>query len=247
MLWRVARALGQAIESRERGLRRAREVQVKGAEILIVEDDPKLATLLCQELRHDGYEVESVLTGSEALLRSEEREFDLILLDLNLPDFDGLEVAELIRRRSDVSILMLTARADVDSRVKGLYAGASDYLAKPFSIQELLARVHARVRERDRPKVLEAGSVALDPSGAWCTVSGSPITLTAREFELLALLLQHRGRIFSREELERRLYQDEMPGSNTIEVFVSKLRSKLRDSGEPSLVQTVRGAGYVVP
>jgi DNA-binding response OmpR family regulator len=223
------------------------EVQVKGAAILIVEDDPKLAMLLCQELTHDGYQAEVVGTGSDALLRSEEREFELILLDLNLPDFDGLEVAELIRRRSDVSILMLTARADVDSRVKGLYAGASDYLAKPFSIQELLARVHARLRERDRPRVLEAGAVALDPTGAWCTVAGAPVTLTAREFELLALLLEHRGRIFSREELERRLYREELPGSNTIEVFVSKLRSKLRDAGEASLVHTVRGAGYVVP
>jgi DNA-binding response OmpR family regulator len=222
-------------------------VQVKGAAILIVEDDPKLATLLCQELTHDGYLAEIVGTGSDALLRSENREFDLILLDLNLPDLDGLEVAELIRRRSDVSILMLTARADVDSRIKGLYAGASDYLAKPFSIQELLARVHARVRDRDRPRVLEAGRVALDPSSASCTVAGQPVTLTAREFELLALLLEHRGRIFSREELERRLYREELPGSNTIEVFVSKLRTKLRDAGEDSLVQTVRGAGYVVP
>jgi DNA-binding response OmpR family regulator len=222
-------------------------VQVKGAAILIVEDDLKLATLLCQELTHDGYRAEVVGTGSDALLRSEEAEFDLILLDLNLPDFDGLEVAELIRKRSDARILMLTARADVDSRVKGLYAGASDYLAKPFSIQELLARVHARVRERDRPRLLEAGLVVLDPTGASCTVAGSPVTLTAREFELLALLLEHRGRIFSREELERRLYREEMPGSNTVEVFVSKLRTKLRDAGEPSLVQTVRGAGYVVP
>ncbi|MEX2541068.1 MAG: response regulator transcription factor [Trueperaceae bacterium] len=220
---------------------------MKGATILVVEDDPKLAMLLSQELGHEGYQVDKVGTGSEALLLSEDKEFDLILLDLNLPDFDGLEVAELIRKRSDARILMLTARADVDSRVKGLYAGASDYLAKPFSIQELLARVHARVRERERSQVLEAGAVKLDPTGAWCSVADSPVTLTAREFELLALLLEHRGRIFSREELERRLYRDEMPGSNTIEVFVSKLRTKLRDAGEPSLVQTVRGAGYVVP
>jgi DNA-binding response OmpR family regulator len=220
---------------------------VRDATILVVEDDPKLATLLSQELSHEGYRVERVGTGADALLRVDELEFDLILLDLNLPDFDGLEVAEQIRKRSEARILMLTARADVDSRVKGLYAGASDYLPKPFSIQELLARVHARVRERDRPRVLEAGSVTLDPSSAACTVAGHPVTLTAREFELLALLLEHRGRIFSKEELERRLYQGEMPGSNTIEVFVSKLRTKLRDAGESSLVQTVRGAGYVVP
>lgn len=220
---------------------------MKGGSILIVEDDPKLALLLEQELRHEGYRVEAVGNGSDALLRMDEQEFQLILLDLNLPDFDGIEVAKRAGARSNASILMLTARADVDSRVKGLYAGASDYLAKPFSIQELVARVHVRMRERDTHQVLEAGSVILDPSGAWCTVAGETISLTAREFELLALLLEHRGRIFSRDELERRLYHGEMPGSNTIEVFVSKLRTKLRDAGEPSLVQTVRGAGYVVP
>lgn len=220
---------------------------MKGGSILIVEDDPKLALLLEQELSHEGYGAEVVGTGSDALLRVEEQEFDLILLDLNLPDFDGIEVSKRVGSRSKASILMLTARADVDSRVKGLYAGASDYLAKPFSIQELLARVHARMRERVTPQVLEAGSVVLDPGGASCTVGGQAISLTAREFELLTLLLEHRGRIFSRDELERRLYHGEMPGSNTIEVFVSKLRTKLRDAGEPALVQTIRGAGYVVP
>lgn len=217
------------------------------ARILVVEDDPKLALLLEQELRHEGYCVDAVGTGSEALLKAEDQEYELVILDLNLPDFDGLDVAGLLGKRSEASILMLTARADVDSRVKGLYAGASDYLAKPFSIQELLARVHARIRERERPPLLEAGSVTLDPAGAWCTVAGQPVSLTAREFELLALLIEHRGRIFSREELERRLYGGEQPESNTVEVFVSKLRSKLRRAGEPSLVQTVRGAGYVVP
>jgi DNA-binding response OmpR family regulator len=220
---------------------------LKGAKILIVEDDPKLASLLCQELSREGYRAETVETGSEALLRVDEQEYELLLLDLNLPDFDGIEVAELVRKRSEASILMLTARADIDSRVKGLYAGASDYLAKPFSIQELIARVHARLRERERPQVFEAGRVTLDPASASCTVDGTPISLTAREFELLTLLLEHRGRIFSREELERRLYQGERPGSNTVEVFVSKLRTKLRAAGEDSLVQTVRGAGYVVP
>jgi DNA-binding response OmpR family regulator len=220
---------------------------LKGAKILIVEDDPKLASLLSQELSREGYRTDTAESGSEALLRVDEQEYELLLLDLNLPDFDGIEVAELVRKRSEVSILMLTARADIDSRVRGLYAGASDYLAKPFSIQELIARVHARLRERERPQVLEAGKVSLDPASAWCTVDGAAVSLTAREFELLTLLLEHRGRIFSREELERRLYQGERPGSNTVEVFVSKLRTKLRDAGEDSLVHTVRGAGYVVP
>lgn len=237
--------LALTIDPGQRLMRRLGAVKGKG--ILIVEDDPKLASLLRQELGHEGYLVEAVGCGADALLLAEEREFDLILLDLNLPDFDGVEVAERLKGRSEASILMLSARADVDSRVRGLYAGASDYLVKPFSIQELLARVHVRVRERGEQKLLEVGDLRLEPSSASCTVHGEPVSLTARELELLTLLLEHRGRIFSRDELERRLYGGELPGSNTVEVFVSKLRSKLREAGAGSVVQTVRGAGYVVP
>lgn len=217
-----------------------------GVEILIVEDDPKLAGLLQQELRHEGYAPTVVNTGGEALLAAEEGGAELILLDLNLPDFDGLEVAERLQGRVEADILMLTARGDVADRVAGLYAGARDYLVKPFSIQELLARVHASLRGRRRTRCVRYRNVAVDRDAGTCRVDGETVTLSSYEFELLALLLDNQGRVFSKELLETRLYGGALPTSNTVEVFVSRLRVKLREAGAPEVIRTVRGAGYVV-
>ena len=216
--------------------------------ILVVEDDLRLATLLKQELAQEGYEVEAVHNGTDALLRAAAHAFDLVILDLNLPDIDGLEVATRLRRDSEVSILMLTARGDVSSRVEGLYAGASDYLTKPFSVQELRARVHVRLREKGQPaEVLACGELLLEPAAGHCTVAGRELPLTSLEFRLLELFLTHKGRIFSKEDLEDRLYgADKLPGSNTVEVFVSNLRRKLAAAGVQGMIQTVRGMGYVV-
>lgn len=214
--------------------------------ILIIEDDPSLARLLEQELARDGYDARSARSGTDGLLAAAEAPPDLVLLDLNLPDFDGLEVAE--RLDGAAPILMLTARTEVDSRVAGLYAGASDYLVKPFSMRELLARVHAMLRDR-RPQDarLRHGELELDLAAARCLVGGAAVELTEREFALLALLLDAPGRVFSREELEERLYTpDEQPASNTVEVFVSRLRGKLARAGARDVVRTVRGLGYVV-
>lgn len=218
------------------------------AGILVVEDDLRLATLLKQELSHDGHRVEVVHNGTDALLRADDTHFELVILDLNLPDIDGLEVASRLRSDSDVSILMLTARGDVGSRVEGLYAGASDYLTKPFSVQELRARVHVRLRERSKPaEVLSYGPLVLEPAAGHCTVGGATLPLTSLEFRLLELFLGHKGRIFSKEDLEDRLYGAErLPGSNTIEVFVSNLRRKLAAAELHGMIQTVRGMGYVV-
>jgi len=217
-------------------------------EILVVEDDLRLATLLRQELAQGGYRVEVVHNGTDALLKADEHPFDLVILDLNLPDIDGLEVAARLRSDSEVSILMLTARGDVGSRVEGLYAGASDYLTKPFSVQELRARVHVRLRERSRPaEVLTYGTLALEPAAGHCAVAGETLSLTSLEFRLLELFLTHKGRIFSKEDLEDRLYGAErLPGSNTVEVFVSNLRRKLAAADLQGMIQTVRGMGYVV-
>ena len=221
-------------------------------QILVVEDDLRLATLLRQELAHDGHRVTVVHNGTDALLEADERAFDLVILDLNLPDIDGLEVAERLRADahsgSEVSILMLTARGDVGSRVEGLYAGASDYLTKPFSVQELRARVHVRLRERSQPaEVLTFGVLSLEPAAGNCTAAGKPLPLTTLEFRLLELFLTHKGRIFSKEDLEDRLYGAErLPGSNTVEVFVSNLRRKLAAADLQGMIQTVRGMGYVV-
>lgn len=217
------------------------------ARILIVEDDFKLARLLASELTQARYDVDVVYTGADALVQAESTSFDLVILDLNLPDIDGLEVAERLVQSRPANILMLTARSDVKSRVEGLYAGASDYLTKPFSIQELLARVHVRLRHRQaEPQVLRHGLIELDPQSATCRVDGVLLSLTALEFKVLWLLLQHRGRIFSKEVLEDRLYGSNLPGSNTVEVFISNLRKKLAALGVEGLIQTVRGLGYVV-
>lgn len=217
------------------------------ARILIIEDDKRLAELLEQELGFEGHSTTVCHTGAEGLLHAEDA-YDLIVLDLNLPDMDGIEVAERLHGRTSASILMLTARGDVGSRVEGLYAGASDYITKPFSLQELLARIHVRLRERAGPdKMLEYKRVSLDLNAKICQVEGQPVVLTAQEFKLLELLLRDQGRIYSKEDLEQKLYKgDNLPGSNTIEVFVSNLRRKLAAAGVDKLISTVRGMGYMI-
>lgn len=216
------------------------------ASILVVEDDARVASLLSQELSETGYRVTVAENGCDALSQAEAGSFDLVILDLNLPDIDGIEVAKRLEEK-ELSILMLTARADVDSRVRGLYAGASDYVTKPFSIQELLARIHVRLRERvDREDTVKIGDVELDLEAGSCLVSGEPIGLTAQELKLLELLMTNRGRIFSKLDLEDRLYGPDLPGSNTIEVFISNVRKKLAEAHVEGLIETVRGLGYVV-
>jgi len=218
------------------------------ASILIVEDDKRLAALLEQELGFDGHRTRCVHSGTEALLFAQDEAYDLIILDLNLPDIDGLEVAERLKDRVEASILMLTARGDVSSRVEGLYAGASDYLAKPFSLQELIARVHVRLRERTQATpLIDYKGIQLDSTRRQCRVGEQPVALTTHEYRLLELLLNQKGRIYTREDLERHLYgADDLPGSNTVEVFVSGLRKKLSHMGVDDLIQTVRGVGYVI-
>lgn len=215
------------------------------ARILVVEDDSRLARLLVEQLGHAGYRVDHVDRGVEALAWLEQRPCDLVLLDLNLPDLDGIEIAERLRGEGP-AVLMLTARADVDSRVEGLYAGASDYLTKPFSIQELLARVHVRLRERSAGAAVRVGALELDPAASACRAGGAQLVLPEREFAVLHLLARHRGRLFSRADLERALYGPEVPDSNTVEVFVYNLRRKLARLGERDLIRTVRGRGYMI-
>lgn len=215
--------------------------------ILVVEDDARLRTLLEQELTHAGHAVVAVGTAGEGLYRAEEESYDLMLLDLNLPDGDGVEVAERLRGRSDVPIVMLTARADVDSRVEGLYAGAADYLAKPFSLPELLARVHVRLRERAGPTRPGYQDLELDPDGSRAVGPGGDEALPEREFALLRLLVDHPGRLFPRDEIERHLYPvDATPGSNTVEVFVHHLRRRLQRLDVAPRIRTVRGKGYML-
>lgn len=217
------------------------------ARLLLVEDDPRLRELVARELATVGYEVVSVEDGGSGLAASIDGAFDLVILDLNLPDMDGIEVAERLRDGGDdVPILMLTARADITSRVEGLYAGASDYLTKPFDVQELIARVHVRLRERAAPDELRCGELVLQPASATVRVRERVIVLPQRESELLRLLLANRGRVFSKDDLERRLYGSEGPLSNTVEVYVYQLRKRLELLGVRDLIVTVRGKGYLI-
>lgn len=211
--------------------------------ILIVEDDPQLARVLQAELAR-AYDAVLVRTGGEGLLRAETERFDLVVLDLGLPDVDGLDVAAALKD-NPASILMLTARADVRSRVTGLYVGADDYLAKPFDMQELLARVYALLRRRSRPDAYTVGPVTVSVGDRACTAHGKPLELTAHEFGLLALLVANEGRVFSKNTIEDRLYRESTPTSNAVEAMVSRLRSKLAAAGVTGLIETVRGIGYV--
>jgi DNA-binding response OmpR family regulator len=216
------------------------------AHVLVVEDDARLRGLVREALEATGHRVTAVGTGGDALLRALEGGIDLVLLDLNLPDVDGIEVA---RRLADegVPIVMLTARGDVASRVEGLYAGAADYVTKPFELQELLARVHVRLRERGAGEgAIERAGLRLQTDVRTLWAGDAQVTLPEREAELLRLLLTHPGRVFSREDLEVRLYGDDPPDSNTVEVFVYQLRRRIRALGAADPIRTVRGKGYTV-
>ncbi len=214
--------------------------------ILVVEDDRQLSRLLEEQLGIAGHAVTVAGTLAEARQALADQRFDLLVLDLNLPDGDGLNLAEEVRSESATPVLMLTARAEVSSRVAGLYAGANDYLTKPFSVPELLARVHVQLRDSGARQPLAYGSLMLDQSTHACTVGNEVEYLPEREFELLRLLVQYRGRVFTKEDLERALYGSEPPDSNTIEVFVYNVRRKLKALGLADVIRTVRNRGYVV-
>lgn len=216
------------------------------ARILIVEDDIALAGVLDDELSQ-AYGTTVVGSGRAALDALASEPIDLVVLDLNLPDMDGLDVARSMSTDgAAVDVLMLTARADVASRVAGLYAGAVDYLAKPFDMDELLARVHAQLRRRSETSMLAWGPLEVSTHLQRCTVGGTTVALSASELRLLTLLLTRQGRVHARPELERTLYGDQPPASNAVEVLVSRLRGRLAEHGLERAIETVRGLGYVV-
>jgi DNA-binding response OmpR family regulator len=212
--------------------------------ILIVEDEPRLVSFLEKGLRASGFVTAVAADGATALAKADDDEFDLILLDLGLPDIDGLDVlAELRRRGLALPVLALTAREEVDDKVSGLNAGADDYMTKPFRFDELLARIRARLRSGGTPELtlLEAGGIELDLRTRTASVGSEPIELTAREFTMLETLMRHEGQVLSREQLLSRVWgYDHDPGSNVVDVYVGYLRRKLG----AERIQTVRGMGY---
>ena len=217
--------------------------------VLVVEDDDAITDVLRRTLRQEGHEVRASADGVEALRAAEEFVPDLVILDLGLPGLDGVEVCRRLRAESDVPILILTARTDLDDRVVGLDSGADDYLVKPFERQELLARMRALMRRRP-PRgsaALVVGDLRLNPDTREVTRGEREIELTNREFELLEHLMRNERLVVSRERLLEEVWgYDPLAMTNTIDVFISNLRRKLEEGGEPRLLHTKRGAGYVL-
>jgi DNA-binding response OmpR family regulator len=213
--------------------------------VLLVEDEPSVGELVRSYLSRDGYRVVWVRSGTEALAELERHPVRLVLLDIGLPDLDGFDVCREIRRRSRVPILMLTARDEEPDRVVGLEVGADDYVTKPFSPRELVARMKAvlrRAEPQDDQKTLALGDVAVDRQTRDATVAGESVDLTAKEFDLLSYFLANPGVVLSRDVLLDRVWGVEYPGgTRTVDVHVAQLRRKL---GRPRLIRTLRGAGY---
>ena len=252
--------------------------------ILIVEDEEKIARFVTLELEHEGYQVEHAADGRTAVDLALERDYDLILLDVLLPQLNGMEVLRRVRKHKDVPVIMVTARDAVMDKVAGLDAGADDYLTKPFAIEELFARIRVALKRAEAvraasgvggvgagtsatgagtaatspagdsaktsaspsPTALAVGSVALDPDRREVTIGGSPIVLTAREFDVLALLMAHAGTVLTRERIAHEaLGYDYVGDTNNVDVHIAHLRAKIEDAGGTRIIQTVRGVGYV--
>ncbi len=222
---------------------------MSGPRVLVVEDDAEIAGALGRSLRLEGYEVQLAGDGPGALEQSTLFEPDAVVLDLGLPLLDGVQVCQELRRESDVPILMLTARDGVESRVEGLDSGADDYLVKPFDRQELLARLRALLRRRPPRGAasLVVGDLRLNPATREAVRGERQLELTSREFELLEHLMRHERLVVSRRALLEEVWEyHAFAETNTIDVFVSNLRRKLEGGGEPRMLHTVRGAGYVL-
>ena len=255
------------------------------ARILIVEDEEKIARFVTLELEHEGYQVEHASDGRTAVDLALERDYDLILLDVLLPQLSGMEVLRRVRKHKDVPVIMVTARDAVMDKVAGLDAGADDYLTKPFAIEELFARIRVALKRSEAvraasgvggvgadvasgtgvgaaaippvsdsaqasaspsPATLTVGSVVLDPDRREVTVGGSPIALTAREFDVLALLMAHAETVLTRERIAHEALGYEYVGdTNNVDVHIAHLRAKIEDAGSARIIQTVRGVGYV--
>jgi DNA-binding response OmpR family regulator len=208
--------------------------------VLVVEDDPAVAEPLLAGLQRNGIEVDHVVYASQVIAAAQN--VDVVLLDLGLPDGDGLEVLRELRRTLDIPVIIATARGDETDRIVGLELGADDYVVKPFSVRELAARVRAVARRRRIEPNLESGRLVVDRTRHLVTVDGEPVELTAKEFDLLAVLAEEPGRAVTRQELFSRVWDPVWIGTGkTLDVHVASLRKKLGDS---ELIETVRGVGY---
>jgi two-component system response regulator MprA len=218
--------------------------------VLIIEDEVEIANYLRRGLLLEGFQVTAVHTGPDGLAAAREAEHDLVVLDLMLPGIDGLEVARRLRSASDVPIIILTARDAVPDRVAGLEAGADDYLLKPFAFEELLARIRVQLRRRQtsqQNETLRFANLTLDTDARELRVDDQRVDLTTKEYELLELFMRHPNQVLTREVIYDRVWGYDFGGeSNIIEVYVRYLRQKLEAGDRARLIQTVRGAGYIL-
>ncbi|HER1107507.1 TPA: two-component system response regulator CovR [Streptococcus pyogenes] len=221
--------------------------------ILIIEDEKNLARFVSLELQHEGYEVIVEVDGREGLETALEKEFDLILLDLMLPEMDGFEVTRRLQTEKTTYIMMMTARDSIMDVVAGLDRGADDYIVKPFAIEELLARIRAIFRRQDiesEKKVPSQGiyrDLVLNPQNRSVNRGDDEISLTKREYDLLNILMTNMNRVMTREELLSNVWKyDEAVETNVVDVYIRYLRGKIDIPGKESYIQTVRGMGYVI-
>ncbi|HGI0431798.1 TPA: two-component system response regulator CovR [Streptococcus pyogenes] len=221
--------------------------------ILIIEDEKNLARFVSLELQHEGYEVIVEVNGREGLETALEKEFDLILLDLMLPEMDGFEVTRRLQTEKTTYIMMMTARDSIMDVVAGLDRGADDYIVKPFAIEELLARIRAVFRRQDiesEKKVPSQGiyrDLVLNPQNRSVNRGDDEISLTKREYDLLNILMTNMNRVMTREELLSNVWKyDEAVETNVVDVYIRYLRGKIDIPGKESYIQTVRGMGYVI-
>jgi two-component system response regulator MprA len=223
--------------------------QLMNERILIIEDDPSISKLLQRGLAYEGYNVECAPDGKTGLVKARDNAPDLVVLDWMLPGLDGLEVCHRLRMGGSIPVLMLTAKDTVEDRIQGLDAGADDYMVKPFNLDELLARIRALLRrtQTDRVQGLKFADLSLDVGTHEVYRGDKLIALTAKEFELVELFLRHPRQVMTREVLFDRVWGYDFGGeSNVLEVYIRYLRQKLEESGQPRLIHTVRGVGYVL-
>lgn len=221
--------------------------------ILIVEDEEKIARFVELELTHEGYEVTKSADGRQGLELALSGDFSLVLLDIMLPELNGLEVIRRLRKSSDVPVIMLTARDAVMDKVSGLDMGADDYITKPFAIEELLARIRVTLRKLESGRkpgageALQWGKLLLNPASHTVSFDGKEIDLTKREFSMLELMLMNKNIVLSRETFIERVWgYDYMGETNVVDVYIRYLRSKIDDEYGINLITTVRGVGYVI-
>ena len=217
--------------------------------ILLVEDEEKLARMVELELKYEGYSVEKAFDGRKGLELALSGAFDLVLLDIMLPQLSGMEVLRRLRRESQVPVIMLTARDSVVDKVSGLDSGADDYITKPFAIEELLARIRAALRTKSGrdSQMLAVGPLAMEVESRRVTVSGQEVELTKKEFDLLRHLLENKGRVLTREALLDSVWGFDFVGeTNSVDVYIRFLRSKIDEAFGIKLIHTVRGVGYVI-